>query len=56
MGENYRAEAGNPGVSVPTTYILDRSGAVAQFRNTAVDWQLHADFVRNLMPLGSARG
>ena len=55
MGENYRAQAGNPGVSVPTTYILDRSGAVAQFRNTAVDWQLHADFVRNLLPLGSAR-
>ncbi len=55
-GENYRSEAGNPGVSVPTTYILDRSGAVAQFRNTAVDWQLHADFVRNLLPPGSARG
>ena len=55
-GDNYRVEAGNPGGSVPTTYILDRSGAVAQFRNTAVDWQLHADFVRNLLPLGSARG
>jgi thiol-disulfide isomerase/thioredoxin len=56
MGENYHAQAGNPGVSVPTTYILDRSGAVAQFRNTAVDWQLHADFVRNLLPGGAARG
>jgi thiol-disulfide isomerase/thioredoxin len=55
-GENYRTEGGNPGVSVPTTYILDRSGAVAQFRNTAVDWQLHADFVRTLLPLGTARG
>ncbi len=55
-GENYRTEGGNPGVSVPTTYILDRSGAVAQFRNTAVDWQLHADFVRNLLPRGSAQG
>jgi thiol-disulfide isomerase/thioredoxin len=54
-GENYRTEGGNPGVTVPTTYILDRSGAVAQFRNTAVDWQLHADFVRNLLP-GTARG
>ena len=54
-GQNYRTEGGNPGVSVPTTYILDRSGAVAQFRNTAVDWQLHADFVRTLLP-GSARG
>ena len=55
-GQNYRTEGGNPGVSVPTTYILDRSGAVAQFRNTAVDWQLHADFVRTLLPAGSARG
>ncbi len=54
-GENYRTEGGNPGVTVPTTYILDRSGAVAQFRNTAVDWQLHTDFVRNLLP-GTARG
>src|SRR6266567_7899857 len=52
-GQNYRTEGGNPGVSVPTTYILDRSGAVAQFRNTAVDWQLHADFVRTLLPGGS---
>jgi len=56
MGENYRTEGGNPGVTVPTTYILDRNGAVAQFRNTAVDWQTHADFVRNLLPLGTARG
>src|SRR6266567_941739 len=55
-GQNYRTEGSNPGVSVPTTYILDRSGAVAQFRNTAVDWQLHADFVRTLLPGGSARG
>src|SRR6266568_667342 len=55
MGENYRTESGNPGVSVPTTYILDRTGAVAQFRNTAVDWQTHADFVRNLLPGISAR-
>ena len=55
-GQNYRTEGGNPGVSVPTTFILDRSGAVSQFRNTAVDWQLHADFVRTLLPGGSARG
>jgi thiol-disulfide isomerase/thioredoxin len=54
-GETYRAEAGNPGLSVPTTFILDRTGAVAQFRNTVVDWELHADFVRNLLPAGSAR-
>ena len=54
-GQTYRTEGGNPGVSVPTTFILDRSGAVAQFRNTAVDWQLHADFVRTLLPGGSAR-
>jgi hypothetical protein len=55
-GQSYRAEGGNPGTSVPTTYILDRNGAVAQFRNTAVDWQVHADFVRNLLPGGSAHG
>ena len=56
VGQTYRTEGGNPGLSVPTTFILDRSGAVAQFRNTAIDWQLHADFVRNLLPGGSARG
>ena len=55
-GQNYRTEGGNPGLSVPTTFILDRNGAVAQFRNTAVDWEMHADFVRNLLPAGSARG
>lgn len=48
-GESYRAEAGNPGISVPTTFILDRTGAIAQFRNTAVDWDQHADFIRNLL-------
>ena len=34
---------------VPSTYIFDRNGAVAQYRNSAVDWQLHADFLRGLI-------
>ena len=48
-GASYRAAA--PGkLSVPMTYILDRSGAVAQFRSTAVDWTMHADLIRSLLP------
>lgn len=48
-GASYRtASPGN--LSVPMTYILDRSGAVAQFRTSAVDWTLHADLIRRLLP------
>lgn len=48
-GANYRWSAGSPGLYVPTTFILDQTGAVAQFRNTAVDWEMHADTIRNLL-------
>lgn len=48
-GESVRMEgAGTASVSVPTTYVLDPSGAVAQYRSEAVDWQIHAEFIRGL--------
>jgi thiol-disulfide isomerase/thioredoxin len=49
-GANYRLESGSPGLSVPTTLILDPSGTIAQFRSSAVDWQIHADLIRSLLP------
>lgn len=55
-GENYRMAADNPGISVPTTFVLDPSGAVAQFRNTAVEWEMHADLIRGLLPSRPVRG
>jgi thiol-disulfide isomerase/thioredoxin len=51
-GANYRSASGAPGLSVPTTFILDQSGAVALFRNTAIDWEIHSDLIRNLVSRG----
>ena len=48
-GTNHRWAAAAPRMSVPTTYILDRSGAVAEFRNSAVDWETHFDTIRGLL-------
>src|SRR5712692_1100941 len=47
-GTNHRWAAAAPSMSLPTTYILDRSGAIAEFRNGAVDWETHFDVIRNL--------
>lgn len=49
VGTSVAMPGGSKGLYVPSTYILDRSGAVAQYRSSAVDWQLHADFIRGLM-------
>lgn len=49
-GANYQWGDGAPGLAVPTTFILDPNGAVAQFRSTAVDWTTHADMIRSLLP------
>jgi thiol-disulfide isomerase/thioredoxin len=35
--------------SVPTTYVLDRNGAVAEFATTPVDWKTHLDMFLNLL-------
>jgi len=48
-GTNHRWAAAAPSMSLPTTYILDRSGAIAEFRNSAVDWETHFDVIRNLL-------
>lgn len=50
IGTSVAMPAGSTkGLYVPSTYILDQNGAVAQYRSSAVDWQLHADFIRGLM-------
>ena len=51
-GLNFRWGSGSPGVSVPTTFILDQSGAVAQFKNTAIDWEMHTESIRSLLTRG----
>jgi thiol-disulfide isomerase/thioredoxin len=48
-GVNHRWAAGAPSMSVPTTYILDPTGAVAQYRTSPVDWETHADQIRALL-------
>ena len=52
-GTSYRWAAGSPALYVPTTFILDPTGAVAEFRNTSVDWEIHSDLIRNLLPRAS---
>ena len=50
VGENHRwSTAGTPRMSVPTTFVLGPNGAVAEFRNSAVDWSVHADSIRRLL-------
>ena len=49
-GTNYRLESGSPGVAVPTTLVLDTTGAIAQFKSSAVDWRMHAELIRSLLP------
>jgi len=43
-------ESGSRGVTVPTTLVLDTTGAIAQFRSSAVDWRMRADLIRSLLP------
>jgi thiol-disulfide isomerase/thioredoxin len=52
-GANYRWSGSLPGLSVPTTLVLDPTGAVAQYRNQAVEWEVHADTIRGLLTLRS---
>jgi peroxiredoxin len=49
-GADYRLQSGSAGLYVPLTFILDPSGAVAQFKSSAVDWQAHAEQIRSLLP------
>lgn len=55
-GANYQWAGGSPGVYVPTTFVLDPGGNVAQYRVSAVDWTVHADLIRNLLPGHRAEG
>ena len=54
IGENYRWQpAGSAPRSVPTTFVIGPSGTIAEFRNSAVDWSVHADAIRRLLAVRS---
>lgn len=50
VGESVSFQGGSPkGLYVPTTYLLDPSGSVAQYRSAPVDWRLHAGLMLSLI-------
>jgi len=49
VGENYRWQ-GAAGLSVPMTFVLGPNGAIAEFKNSAIDWSVHADSIARLLP------
>ena len=54
-GASYRTASDADSRYVPMTYVLDPSGAVAQFKSSAVDWGMHANEIRSLLNGGSHR-
>ena len=50
VGASYRQAAAVANQYVPSTFILDPSGAVAQYRTAAVDWGIHVNLIRSLLP------
>jgi thiol-disulfide isomerase/thioredoxin len=50
VGQSVRLASGSTGgMPVPSTFVIDASGNVAQYRTSAVDWVTHADFIRGLL-------
>jgi thiol-disulfide isomerase/thioredoxin len=50
VGQSVRLASGSTsGMPVPSTFVLDATGNVAQYRTSAVDWVTHADFIRGLL-------
>jgi thiol-disulfide isomerase/thioredoxin len=50
VGESVRLASGNAsGMPVPSTFVIDAGGGVAQYRSSAVDWVTHVDFIRGLL-------
>src|SRR5437764_1280401 len=50
VGQSVRLASGNAsGMPVPSTFVIDAGGNVAQYRSSAVDWVTHADFIRGLL-------
>lgn len=48
-GQSVRMAGATPRMPVPTTFVIDGNGNVAQYRNSAVDWVTHIDFIRALL-------